>query len=277
MQKHPAAQGARFFKLHGAGNDLLVVHSHHLPKKNTAAFVRRMAHRQLGLGADQVIEVRSTKPLAIQIWNQDGSRAEMCANGARTFLFLAARQGWIPAGAKRVPLEVSGKPYEGLRTGPGQYEICLGEPEVGATETLMLGKQKIPFTPVRTGNPHAVVWTVSRQGWKAPRDFDYKQVGPQIETHARFPKKTNVEFIRKCAVKGGKAIAQVEVWERGAGATLSCGSGAVAVASVVRQRYKADLVLIKMTDFELRVRFEGKQAYLSGPCALVAEGIYVAR
>ena len=87
MQKGRARQGTRFHKLHGAGNDLLVLTSSELPKANKAAFIRRIAHRQLGIGCDQIMEVLSKKPLAIQVWNQDGSKAEMCANGSRTFLF----------------------------------------------------------------------------------------------------------------------------------------------------------------------------------------------
>ena len=74
--------------------------------------------------------------------------------------------------------------------------------------------------------------------------------------------------------KGRTAKVAVDVWERGAGPTLSCGSGAVAVAAVVRQRYRVDLIKVAMTDFELRVRFEKNRAYLSGPCALVSQGVY---
>jgi diaminopimelate epimerase len=275
MQKGSARQGTRFFKLHGAGNDLLVVDTEHLPRKNKAAFVRRLAHRQLGLGCDQLAEVLSRKPLAIQIWNNDGTRAEMCANGSRTFLFLAALQGWLNPEAERVPLEVSGGKYEGVRTSPGNYELSLGEPEIEPARTLKLGSEKIPYTPVRTGNPHAVVWMAGGEGWTKPRDFDFRGYGPRIETHSAFPRRTNVEFVRSLRKSGKTAEVFVEAWERGAGATLSCGSGAVAVAAVVRRRNPGiERVKVRMTDFELRIRFEGDRAFLSGPCALVAEGRY---
>jgi diaminopimelate epimerase len=275
MQKGPLRQGTRFFKLHGAGNDLLVVAAEEMPR-NKAAFVRAICHRQLGVGSDQLAELLSKKPLAIQIWNQDGTKAEMCANGSRTFLYLAARQGWLDRAAARVPLRVSGAPYEGRRIRPGHYELSLGVPEIGAPGTLALGRERVPFVPVRTGNPHAVVWMAGPGAWKAPRDFDYRKLGPRMETHPRFPKKTNVEFLRSLRVTGPVAEVGVEAWERGAGATLSCGSGAVAVAAVVRRRFGVREVRVRMTDFELRIRFEGDSAFLSGPCALVAEGSFFA-
>ena len=272
MQKGPARQGSRFFKLHGAGNDLLVLASKDMPKTNKAAFVRRIAHRQLGLGCDQLVELISKKPLAVQIWNQDGSKAEMCANGSRSFLFLAAREQWIDSHAPRVNIRISGAPYEGVRTTPGNYELCLGTPEIGEPEVLALGKERIPFYPVRTGNPHVVVLMTGPGAWKAPKGFDYKSYGPRMETHRRFLGKTNVEFVRKIRVKGHTATVDVQAWERGAGATLSCGSGAVAAAALVRRLKYVGLVKVRMNTFELLIRFEGNRAFISGPCVLVAEG-----
>lgn len=274
MQKARSKQGSRFYKLHGAGNDLLVLGSRDMPAAGKAAFVRRIAHRQLGVGCDQVVEILSREPLAIQIWNRDGSKAEMCANGSRTFLFLAHHEGWVDRKGLRVPLRVSDADYEGIQVSPGSYEFCLGAPEVGSPGRLRIGKGTIPFLPVRTGNPHAVVWMTGPSSWKAPSGFDFRSFGPRIETHPRFPRRTNVEFIRAWKRKGSKAEVRVEAWERGSGATLSCGSGAVAVAAAVRRRDKGiEEVSVAMTDFVLRVRFEGERAFLSGPCALVAEGV----
>lgn len=276
MQKGAGRQGSRFWKLHGAGNDLLVVESADMPVRGKAAFVKAISHRQLGVGCDQLLEVSSRSPLAIQIWNNDGSRSEMCANGARTFLFFAARMKWIDPAAKAVALRVSGKDYEGRRIGPESYEFSLGEPQVGPLELLQIGADAIPFRAVVTGNPHAVILADGAKGWKAPRGFDYKVTGPKIETHPRFPQKTNVEFLRKIRVKGKTAEVDVEVWERGAGATLSCGSGAVASAAVVKALYPAVILCkVRMTRFELRIRFEDAVAFISGPCVLVAEGTYL--
>jgi diaminopimelate epimerase len=278
MQKGASRQGSRFYKLQGAGNDLLVLESTQMPSRGKAEFVRAISHRQLGVGCDQLMEVTSRKPLAIQIWNNDGSKSEMCANGARTFLFFAARKKWINPKAATVALRVSGKPYVGKRIGHEKYEFSLGEPQIGALEELYLEGSLIPFRAVITGNPHAVIVADGPHAWRPPVGFDYKSTGPKIEVHPRFPKKTNVEFLRKITVKGAKAEALVEVWERGAGATLSCGSGAVASAVVVRALHpEVNVCIIRMTQFQLRIRFEGAAAFISGPCALVVSGTYFSR
>lgn len=105
------------------------------------------------------------------------------------------------------------------------YQLCLGTPEIGKFEQLTVGSARIPL--VVPTNPHAVILTTQHKlAWKAPKHFDYKVTGPLIETHRRFPKRTNVEFIRELKVSGKRASALVEVWERGAGATLSCGKAA---------------------------------------------------
>lgn len=275
MQKGLSKQGNRYVKLHGAGNDILVLFSRDMPKTGKSAFVKRIAHRQLGVGCDQLVEVESLRPLAIQIWNTDGSRAEMCANGTRVFLHVGSKKNWFNPSLSSVPLRVSGRSYVANKVGKHAYELCLGIPEIGNLERLQVGKDKIPFWPVRTGNPHAVVLTTRHKlAWKAPKGFRFKETGAAIETHRRFPQRTNVHFVRDLKVIGHKAVATVEHWERGAGATLSCGSGAVATASVVRGLTGARQVEIRMTQFRLRVRFEGEKAFLSGPSALVSEGNY---
>lgn len=280
MQKasRSQAKAVPFSKLHGAGNDILVVFRKDLPKTGKAAFLKKMGHRQFGVGCDQIVEVLSLKPLAIQIWNQDGTKAEMCANGTRVFLFLAAMEGWISPQAAKIPLEISGAPYVGFRTKDG-YELCLGAPRVEGFDRIELGSPaSIPFHEVNVGNPHAVILCGDGRGqWPLPKDFDYKVYGPRLEIHPRFPRKTNVEFVRSWKVKGKRSDVFVEVWERGAGATFSCGSGAVAVAAVMRQLFGVNQIEIGMTEFKLQVRFEGDKAYLSGPCTLVAKGQYFNR
>jgi len=276
MQKAKRAQGTGlpFYKLHGAGNDILVVFAKDLPRVGKGKVIQRMAHRQLGVGADQIVEVLSLKPLAVQIWNQDGSKAEMCANGSRVFLFLAARQKWISSTAKVVPITISGGAYEGRKVKDG-YELCLGVPQVSGFERLDALGSSVPFHEVSVGNPHAVILCGNSRGqFPLPEDFDYRKFGPAIERHAMFPQKINVEFVRSWQRTGKRARVKVEVWERGAGPTLSCGSGAVAVAAVMQSLYGAQECVVEMSGFELRVRFEGDKAFLSGPCTLVAEGEY---
>jgi diaminopimelate epimerase len=276
MQKASGRQGKAvpFFKLHGAGNDILVLFAKDLPKVGKPEAIRQVAHRQLGVGCDQIVEVLSLKPLAVQIWNQDGTKAEMCANGTRVFLFLAAKEGWISPRAIMVPIEISGQKYQARNTKNG-YELCLGVPMLEGLDRLPVENESIPFHEVVVGNPHAVILTGSSRGqWIVPADFDFRYFGPRIEKHARFPSKTNVEFVRKVSKKGKVATVLVDTWERGAGATLSCGSGAVAVGAVIRSLHKVDRINVVMSGFVLQVRFEGEKAFLSGPCTLVAAGNY---
>lgn len=278
MKKAPArqAQGLSFYKLQGAGNDVIVFFRKDLRRtgKAKAEFLRRMAHRQLGIGTDQFVEVISLRPLKTQIWNADGSTAEMCANGTRSFLFLAAAEGWVDAKESSIPVWVSGREYSANRI-RGGYELCLGAAVIGKLEALSLAGQKIPFYPVSTGNPHCVILCGKGAGkWDASEDFSYTGLGPIIERASRFPNRTNVEFVRKISKKGGFTRVEVEAWERGAGATLSCGSGAVAVAAVLKSLNLGKSFTVCMTSFELQIRFEGDQGFLSGPCALVAKGEY---
>ena len=275
MKKAPTKQvkPIPFYKLHGAGNDILVVEAKYLPKSGKAKKIQAMAQRQLGIGSDQVIEVLSRKPLKLQVWNQDGTKAEMCGNGVRALMHLASLEKWLGGQPKEVPLVISGKPYKALKAAQG-YEISLGEPTVAEKQLFNLNGEIIPFTEVSVGNPHAVIF-FGQDDWEAPTDFYLRYYGPRIESHERFPKKTNVEFVRSWSKKGKVVEALVEVWERGAGATLSCGSGAVAVAAALRKRApEAREFRVKMTDYELKIRFEGGKAFLSGPSALVAKGIF---
>jgi diaminopimelate epimerase len=263
-----------YAKLHGAGNDIIVVQSKDLPERGKVEVLKAMAHRQLGIGCDQIVEMISRKPLSVRMWNADGTTAEMCANGARVFLFLAAQEGWISKAAKEIPLRISGKPYVGYKAKSG-YELCLGAPEVKMNQTLSIIGKDVPFQEVSVGNPHAVIFLGEGEGqWKVSEGFSVLVYGTHIENHPRFPKKTNVEFVRSWTKQGNTVKALVEVWERGAGATLSCGSGAVAVAGALRKMTGADRAEIQMTNYVLHVRFEGEQAYLSGPCALISKGWY---
>lgn len=265
-------QGIPFWKVQGAGNDALIVESRHFPR-NKPAFVRRFAHRSLGVGADQVLEVLRRGPLPeIRFWNRDGSRAEMCANGTRSFLRFALEERWIRR-QKELSVLAAGRLRKGWLGAGGKVELSLGKPEINPMDKLSVGGRKFSFTPVSTGNPHAVIFLP-----QAFSGFDYRIYGAAIEAHRKFPKKTNVEFVRKVRVRGRAVELTVEAWERGAGATLSCGTGAVAAAAAHRasctEERRKNLYYVKMTSFTLTVRFKNTEAFLSGPSSTIAEGLY---
>lgn len=256
-----------FYKLHGAGNDILVVESKFLPKKSKSKWIQRFASRQLGVGADQVMEVTKRNPLQFLVWNSDGSRAEMCANGSRVLLYLSNLLGWNRK--KEIPFSIGKKKYVGYQISKDVFELSLGNPIFEGQETLLASLGTVSFSRVSVGNPHAVIFSDELPA------FSFRELGREIEHHKEFPQRTNVEFIRSWRQKGKQIEAEVDVWERGAGATLSCGSGAVAVAKVLKEKSGLSHFQIKMNQFLLKVRFEGEEAFLSGPSTLVAVGDYV--
>lgn len=290
MSAQGSKQAIPFYKLQGAGNDFVVVLSEHLKcaESDKPVFMRAIADRRLGIGCDQVLELTSLAPLSIQIWNQDGSRAEMCANGARAFGLLADDKKWIPTGAAAFPLHVSGRAFSLVRAErvSDGFAINLGKPNFVGVEVLSVKNSqqakevKIPVHIVTAPNPHAVVVLgEGRDSWLPPErlaNFDFRQWGPLLERHSRFPERTNVEFVYKSDVaQDGHTRAEAKVWERGSGATLSSGSGSVAVATALWQRgARPDAgIEVQMNGFSLNI-FKNKEAdtLLSGPASILAKG-----
>jgi diaminopimelate epimerase len=195
--------------------------------------------------ADGILEVVQSGDdwLEIVIWNPDGSRAEMSGNGTR----IAAK--WLAAqtGAQAVSVRVGPREVRARLLAGGLVEQDLGDVAIGRPETV----DGICFTPVDVGNPHAVV---------DGDPGDIARIGPRLETHARFPQRTNVQVARR--IDGG---IEARVWERGAGETASSGSSAVAVAAA----FGREPVTVHFPGGPLDVRFDGKRAFLTGPAVRV--------
>ena len=180
--------------------------------------------------------------IEIGIWNPDGSRSEMSGNGTRiAACWLAERTS-----AREVAVRVGPREVRARMLGGGLVEQELGEVIVSKPEEVA----GIRFTAVDVGNPHAVV-----EGDPA----DLPRIGPILEVHERFPRRTNVQVARV----GGPGEIVARVWERGAGETASSGSSAVAVAAA----FGAADVRIRFPGGPLDVRFDGARAYLRGPAA----------
>jgi diaminopimelate epimerase len=182
--------------------------------------------------------------LEIAIWNPDGSRAEMSGNGTR----IAAR--WLAerTGAERVAVRVGAREVKATMLGGSEVEQDLGMVTVSDPDEVA----GIRFRAVDVGNPHAVV-----DGDPA----EITRIGPLLEVHERFPRRTNVQVAR---VIDDRSI-EARVWERGAGETASSGSSAVAVAAA----FAMSPATIRFPGGELSVRFEGRRAFLTGPAARV--------
>ena len=195
--------------------------------------------------ADGILEIFRTGEdwLEIAIWNPDGSRAEMSGNGTRIAAsWLAERTGADEVVVRVGPREVHARMLPGDLVEQNLGPISIGEPEE---------VEGIRLTTVDVGNPHAVV-----EGDPA----ELPRIGPLLEVHERFPRRTNVQVARRTA-NGIEA----RVWERGAGETASSGSSAVAVAAA----FGCEPVVVSFPGGELTVRFVGAEALLTGPATRV--------
>jgi diaminopimelate epimerase len=272
MKKREAKQEIPFVKLEGAGNTLLLVESGFFPKRNAKNFVRTITAQGLGLDSDQLIEVVSWRQPEIRVWNRDGSRAEMCSNGTRVFLAWAKASGKFRPKGRKVSVRVEGKDYGAMDYGR-EFGLSLPFPKIGPRENLKARGKRVFFTPVSVGNPHAVVH-LGKDIALSPGKEEWKEWGAALEVHHRFPQRTNVEFVGPIGVQGGRGKVRVFAWERGAGATLSCGSGAVAVGAWLYQRTGVNKWTVQMTSYELKVRLDSEGAELRGPWRWIASGVF---
>jgi diaminopimelate epimerase len=196
--------------------------------------------------ADGIIEVFRSGDnwVEIAIWNPDGSRAEMSGNGTR----IAAC--WLNerTGAEEVAVRVGPREVRARMLGGTMVEQDMGEVSVEEADEV----DGIGFTAVDVGNPHAVV-----EGDPA----DLPRIGPILEGHERFPRRTNVQVARRAP----DGVIEARVWERGAGETAASGSSAVAIAAAFGRQAET----IRFPGGELAVRFEGGRAFLTGPAVRV--------
>ncbi len=228
----------RFSRWRAAGNEYLLVERAELGAPLTAERVRAEVGE-----ADGILEVASARnaEAEIVIWNQDGSTAEMSGNGTR----IAAR--WLAerSGADEVRIRVGPREVAATMLPHGAVEQDLGEVEVHGCERIA----GLDVIAVSVGNPHAVV---------VGDPADLPLIGPLLETHPRFPERTNVQVARVDAP--GRVTARV--WERGVGETLSSGTSAAAVAAATHG--EGDVV-VSFPGGDLRVRIEDGRARLTGP------------
>jgi diaminopimelate epimerase len=210
--------GVPILKVNGAGNDFVLVDERVVPVGDRVAFARRVCDRASGIGADGVLFVDSSDRFdaRMRIFNADGSEAEMCGNGMR----CVARYLDEHDGRAEAIVETLAGPIQTRIVSRAPYRVAveMGEPRVGAPH-LVAGFRA---TPVDVGNPHVVIRVDDVAA------IDLAVAGPQIERDAQYPHGTNVHFVARAGAEW-----RVRHWERGAGATLACGTGAVAVAAVL--------------------------------------------
>jgi diaminopimelate epimerase len=241
-------------KWQALGNDYLLVEQAELTQPLTPDRVRELCDYHYGVGSDGLLEIMSANGTRaeIRIWNPDGSTAELSGNGVRIVAAWLARG----SGAERVTLTVGSREIGASVGADGSIALDIGQVDVGETETLDLGDERVEFTPVSVGNPHAVVR-------RDPERGELLRLGPLIEHHPRFVDRTNVQLVR---VDGPHDLT-VGVWERGTGETLSSGTSSVAAAAAaVANGWCESPVEVHLRGGDLHVELAvGGEARLTGP------------
>jgi len=272
----------RISKMHGAGNDFVVVDLRDGTPPPDADATRALSDRHTGVGCDQLLTIeppRSAGAVAsYRIWNADGSQAMQCGNGARCVAAWLVRDGSArdsafvldsPSGSHRVE-----------RFDDGTYRIGMGRPRFAPAEVPLLGfdaaqdvyvlqvdGHELAFGAVSMGNPHALVEVDDIA--LAP----VSTLGPALQAHAAFPDSVNVGFAQVLS-RGRIAL---RVHERGAGETLACGSGACAAAVLLMRRGRIDReVTVSLPGGDLRIAWPDAHAPVSmaGPATFVFDGVY---
>jgi diaminopimelate epimerase len=264
----------RFTKMHGLGNDFVVLDAIRQDFVPTPAQARFLADRHFGIGCDQILVVeRAETPdvdFRYRIFNADGGEVEQCGNGARCFVRFVHEQGLTEKTEIRVETR-SGLIAPRLE-GDGQVTVDMGLPRFlpaeipflsetdAVVQPLLVGETQIDLSVVSMGNPHAV--QVVENVDTAP----VAQFGPLIESHPRFPQRVNAGFMQ---VVDRHAI-RLRVHERGAGETLACGTGAcAAVVAGIRRGLLDSPVRVAMRGGELSIAWNGAAVLMTGPATTV--------
>ena len=256
-----------FAKMHGAGNDFLVLDCTTRPFSLSPSQVEKLADRHLGVGFDQLLVVeRPRSPGAdfrYRIFNADGGEVEQCGNGARCFVKFVHAKGLTQK--REITVETLGGVIRPRLEEDGEVTVDMGKPVLSGEEILEVGSEKVRVALVSMGNPHAVQLVADVQS--AP----VATQGPRIERHARFPKGVNAGYLQVL----DRHAAKLRVWERGAGETLSCGTGACAAAVVgISGNLLSSPVRIETRGGTLTIAWPGgdNAVTMKGPAALVYEG-----
>ena len=263
------AVGLPFMKMHGAGNDFVVIDSRGRGAVMTSGLAKALGDRNRGVGFDQLAEIRSsdTADFALDFWNNDGSRAEACGNATR----CVADYVMLDKSLAAVDLVTVRGRLSAQRLPDGRVSVNMGAPQrdwaevplSAAMDTLHL---PLPGDPVAVGmgNPHCVYFVPDAEA------VDLLTLGPGLEQDPLFPKRTNVEF---ASIIGSDHL-RMRVWERGAGVTLACGSGACATAVAAHLRgLTGRKVTLSLDGGVLEIDWRDDGVWMTGPVARVFDGI----
>ena len=280
-----SGRALRFSKMHGAGNDFVVLDLRDGIPPPGAALCQSLADRHVGVGCDQILTIeppRSARAVAsYRIWNADGSSSGQCGNGARCVAAWLVREG--AASERRFELDSPAGTHAVEALGDGRYRVAMGVPAfepqrvplagfaqaLDAYEVTLEDGAHVRFGAVSMGNPHAVIEVDDVDS--AP----VAQVGPALQRAPSLPGSANIGFAQ--VLDRGRI--RLRVFERGVGETLACGSGACAAVVVLVRNNRIDRdVMVALPGGELRIVWpeDTAQVEMTGPTAFVFEGEWIA-
>lgn len=264
----------KFVKMQGAGNDFIVISEFKkevVKEAKKKEFAVKACDRHFGVGADGVLFISKSKvegaDARMRIFNPDASEPEMCGNGIRCAAKFLVEEGIVAK--KQLSIETLAGIIRPDITEDGLVKVDMGTPIVEKLhDYIFIDGKQVDFTQASMGNPHTVIIV------DKVKNVELKSLGQKISEHTRFPKKTNVHFVEIISREKVKAI----TWERGAGATLACGTGACAITTALFSLGKTDAELtLEVPGGVLKTKLETEnnqptRIYLIGPAEKVFEG-----
>ena len=276
---YPSAMNLKFTKMHGTGNDFVVLDGINQSVRLNNEQLRFLADRNFGVGCDQILLVESSSTPNVdfryRIFNADGGEVEQCGNGARCFARFVREKGLtdksnihVETNTGLIVLHVMENNNVRVNMGPphlAPVEIPLVADEQSINYELSLNSDMLSFGAVSLGNPHAVFEVDDVKTAKV------NELGPLLEHHVCFPQRANIGFMQII----DRSRIMLRVYERGSAETLACGTGACAAAVVGQLWGKLDkLVTVSLPGGDLVIEWQGgdNPVYLSGPASFVFEG-----
>ncbi|MBC7141989.1 MAG: diaminopimelate epimerase [Rhodobacteraceae bacterium] len=269
MKDARPSAGLPFMKMHGAGNDFVIIDSRGRDAVTTAALAAALGDRHRGVGFDQLAEIRDAAgaDYALDFWNSDGSRAGACGNASR----CVADHVMAGLGRDRVSFTTERGTLAAVRRADGLVSVNMGAPLLDWEGVPLAEPADLLHLPIQgdpaavgMGNPHCVFFVADAEA------VDLAAQGAAMEHHPLFPEATNVEY---ASVTGPDRL-RMRVWERGAGITLACGSGACATAVAAHRRgLTGRKVTLDLDGGTLEIDWRADGVWMAGPAAHVFDGV----
>lgn len=268
----------QFSKMHGLGNDFVVIDAINQAISLSAERIQQLADRNFGIGFDQLLLVEKAKGKAdfrYVIYNADGSEVSQCGNGARCFALFVKQKGLtdkteicVETGDGELVLQINEDDLVAVNMGVPRFspsDIPLSMPEESAEYSVDVEGQMVRFSALSIGNPHAVIQVDDVD------DAPVSGLGAALESHAIFPQRVNIGF----AQTTNSSEIKLRVYERGAGETLACGSGACAAAVLAIELGTAVTpVTVNVRGGFLKIDWQGREkpVLMTGPAIFVFDG-----